>query len=86
MSMTIFLLAARFDGRPAVDLDEVADMFGLSGKAANERAAKRILPIPCFRLADSQRAPWMVRIDDLATYIDRQRDAANDEKIKVNSL
>ena len=86
MTMTIFLLAARFDSRPAVELDEVSDMFGLGKDEAARRASRHMLPVPCFRLTDSQKAPWMVRLDDLARHIDMQRDAANDEAARVRSF
>jgi len=86
MSMTIFLLAARYDGRPAVELAEVADMFGLGRDEAIKRAGKHMLPITCFRMTDSQKAPWMVRLDDLALHIDHQRDAARDNDERINSF
>lgn len=86
MSMTIFLLAARYDGRPAVELSEIADMFGLGKDEAIKRAGKRTLPVTCFRMADSQKAPWMVRLDDLALHIDQQRDAARNNNERINSF
>ncbi|WP_047258044.1 pyocin activator PrtN family protein [Chromobacterium subtsugae] len=73
---TIFLLMARYES-PAVPLDKVcADYLNLTTKKAQEMASLNRLPFPTFRMNDSQKAPRLVHINDLADYIDKQRAAA----------
>lgn len=78
MTMTIFLLAAQFNGAAAVPVEDVAKQyFGLDPEYAKRKASKQQLPIPTFQLDDSVKSAWLVRLDDLAAHIDRCRDAAN---------
>ena len=70
---TAFLLMAQYE-RLTVSLDEVADDFlGMSKRAANARANAGELPFPVFRLGSSQKNPYMVHVDDLADFIEKQR-------------
>lgn len=82
---TLFLLMAQFNS-PAVPVDRCASYFGLSEREAMNRAALNKLPIPAFRLRDSQKAPMMLHVEDLAMFIDRQRASASNVWEKVNSL
>lgn len=73
---TAMLLAGRFDS-PVVPLDAIAqEFFGLTPGTAARRANERTLPVPAARLIDSQRAPWLVHVDDLGSYMDKQFQAA----------
>jgi hypothetical protein len=72
-------LAARFGGPAAPLADVCQTYFGLDYKAARERAAANRLPVTTFRLTDSQKAPLMVHITDLAAYIDATHAAARKE-------
>jgi hypothetical protein len=51
--------------------------FGLGYEEAAKRAARNALPVPAFRLIDSQKAPLMVSCEDLGNYIDLRREAAH---------
>ena len=75
---TVFLLMAAHDGKAVLNLDEVArDYLGFSHKVAIQRKAKAgEFPFPVFRLGNSQKSPWLVSIEDLAAYIDKQKEAA----------
>lgn len=86
MSTTLFLLAAQFGSKAAVEITAVAGYFGLSESVAQRKASERQLPVPCFKMGDSAKAPWLVRLDDLAAHIDTQRDAAKQTQQAVNSL
>lgn len=74
---TAMLLAARFES-PVVLLESVAEeFFGLCPAKARRRAFDCTLPVPAFRLGESQKAPWQIHVDDLAKHIDEQRKAAH---------
>ncbi|QOD81854.1 pyocin activator PrtN family protein [Chromobacterium haemolyticum] len=73
---TAFLLMAQYQ-RAAVPLNEISeDYLGLTARKANEMASLNRLPLPTFRASDSQKAPRMVHIADLAAHLDRQREEA----------
>lgn len=62
---------------PTVALSVIAKQyFGISPEEANKRAAKNALPVPTFRLVDSQKAPLMVSCEDLGNYIDQRAETA----------
>ena len=81
---TYFSLMAEY-GKATIPVAECADKFGLSAKTAQDRANRHALPVPCFRLEDSQKAPMFVALIDLAAWIDKRHQAANDEWKRVNS-
>ena len=69
---TMFLLMAEY-GSATVPLGQVCEKyFGLKPATAEKRAAMCELPIPTFRAAESQKAPRMIHIQDLANHIDAQ--------------
>lgn len=73
---TMFLLMAEYE-TATVPLSQVCEKyFGMKATTAERKAADNKLPIPTFRTADSQKAPRMVHIADLANYIDHQREAS----------
>ena len=74
MITSLALLAVH--GSPEIPLRDVVGMLGISMAEAQRRAARNELPVPTHRLADSQKAPLMVHIDDLAAHIDRCAAAA----------
>ncbi|MEW6703744.1 MAG: pyocin activator PrtN family protein [Pseudomonadota bacterium] len=78
-------LAARYGG-PAIPLADVCQThFGLDYKAARERATAHRLPVPTFRLTDSQKAPLMLHLADLARYIDETHEQARREWEKAQA-
>ncbi|MBY0368250.1 hypothetical protein CDN99_15160 [Roseateles aquatilis] len=61
-------------GAPAVPLERICEEYlGLSRNEAMRKAAVGELPLPVFRLAKSQKAPYLVSLDDLAKLIDDAR-------------
>ncbi len=76
---TVFLLLAEF-GQADVPLEVVAAKYlGLSEAQARQRANTRRLPFPAYRGGESQKSRWVVRITDLADYLDAQRECAKRE-------
>lgn len=79
-----FALLARF-GSPTVELKEVSkEFFGITPKTAEQRAKACDFPIPTFKLRDSERSPTLVKIEDLAAYIDKRYEEAKTEWQSVN--
>ncbi len=79
---TNFALLARF-GSPTVELKEVCkEFFGITPKTAEQKAKAYDFPVPTFKLRDSERSPTLIKIEDLAAYIDERYElAANDWKL-----
>ena len=79
-----FALLARF-GSPTVELKEVSkEFFGITPKTAEQRAKACDFPIPTFKLRDSERSPTLVKIEDLAAYIDKRYEEAKTDWQSVN--
>ena len=76
---TEYLLMARFE-TPVVKLRDICEeFFGVTPKTAEQKAKAQALPVPVFKLRDSEKSPSLVSIQDLAAYIDKQRaEAQND--------
>lgn len=81
-SRTLFLLLAEF-GTGQIPVEKCAHHFGMRAEEAKRAAARQQLPVPAFRLG-SQKSPWLVSAEVLATYIDAQRNAAAEEWAKVH--
>ena len=74
MNTTLLLMAEH--GTADVPLEVVAAQYlGIGAKAAVARALKAELPFPAYR-PGSQKSPWLVRITDLAAWLDAERDKA----------
>lgn len=59
-----------------IPLDVVAAKYlGMAARAASNKAAKGELPFPAYR-PGSQKSPWLVRITDLAAWLDAERSKA----------
>ena len=68
---TTFALLARFES-PTVRLKDICvEFFGITPKTAEQKAKSQDLPVPVFKLRDSERSPTLVKVEDLAAYIDR---------------
>ena len=81
---TIMLLMAQYE-KPMIPLKEICgEYFGMAPVTAAQRAIAGTLPVPALRLGKSQKCPWFIHINDLAQFIDDQRDQAVDEWRQVN--
>ncbi|MGB5118834.1 MAG: pyocin activator PrtN family protein [Providencia rettgeri] len=82
---TVFLLMAEFE-TSQIPLSIVAEKFlNLTPSYADRQATLGKLPFPTYR-DDSQKAPRMVHISDLAEWIDSRRNEARSEFNDINSL
>lgn len=71
-------LIKKYDYKPAIPLNVVIeDWFpDLTFATAKKKAAKQQLPFPVFKIRPSNKAPYMVRILDLANTLKRTSDVA----------
>ncbi|CAI0754571.1 MULTISPECIES: pyocin activator PrtN family protein [Serratia] len=76
---TMFLLMAEYE-KSNIPLSEIAERYlGLKPATAEQKAAEGKLPIATFRVGNTQKAPRLVHVEDLATLIDQRRKAAKEE-------
>ncbi|MEH6630198.1 MAG: pyocin activator PrtN family protein [Halopseudomonas aestusnigri] len=76
---TSFYLLAQFE-KPIIPLEDISEeYFGCSRSTAIQKAKSGTLPVPAFQCGQSQKSTWMVHINDLATMIDQQREAAKED-------
>ncbi|MCG9288851.1 MULTISPECIES: pyocin activator PrtN family protein [Acinetobacter calcoaceticus/baumannii complex] len=59
---------------PAIPLELVVqDYFThLDIKTIKRRANLQDLPFPVFKLEETKKSPWMVRLEDFAIFLDKQ--------------
>lgn len=80
---TTFLLMAEFE-TAVIPLSLISEKFlGLRPSTAEQKAAEGKLSLPTFRVGDTQKAPRMVHISDLAELIDRRRAEAKTGLLRV---
>lgn len=80
------MLLMRFES-PVIPLEKVCDeFFGCSRNTAKQRAKSGTLPVPAFRLGKSQKLPWMIKIQDLANFIEQSSSMAKKEWIGSSEL
>ncbi|MEZ9191587.1 pyocin activator PrtN family protein [Vibrio sp. 10N.286.52.F8] len=81
---TRFALLARFEN-PTVELKQISqEFFGITPKTAEQRAKACDFPVPTFKLRDSERSPSLIKIEDLAAYIDKRHSEATQDWLSVN--
>jgi len=84
-SQTLWMLMAEFGGRPTVPLTECYHHMGYTSREnANDAARALELPVPCFRLQNSQKSPRLIHLTDLADYIDACAKQAREEFNKLH--
>ena len=55
----------------SIRLTEAAHWFGMEPDTAVKKASTQSLPIPVFK-GKSQKSPWLVKLDDIAAYLNDQ--------------
>lgn len=79
MNKTEMLLLVKYES-PTIPLDRICDeYFGCARGTAKQRAKAGTLPVPAFRLGTSQKLPWMIKVSDLANFIDKTYEEAKRE-------
>jgi|TARA_B110001469_G_scaffold106271_1_gene106025 hypothetical protein len=84
INKTEVMLLMKYDS-PVIRLNDCLTELGLQKADANRRASEYSLPVPTFRMRDSQKSPRLIHIKDLAEYIDRQHQEAKETWIRVNA-
>lgn len=72
LKSSLFLLAAQFDGRMLLSLDEVCDAIGIQKQTAYNRMSAGTFPIPMRK----EGRNLVGDIRDVSDYLDEQRAAA----------
>ncbi|CAH6873427.1 Pyocin activator protein PrtN [Vibrio chagasii] len=79
-----FALLARFES-PTVELKAVSqEFFGITPKTAEQKAKACDFPVPTFKLRDSERSPTLIKVKDLAMYIEKRYELAKTDWQSVN--
>lgn len=83
---TLFLLMAQYGGQAVIPLNRVcADYMNLTVEKFKQKQLTGEIDIPVVRLgANSQKAALGIYLQDLAKYIDAQRDKAENELKKLS--
>lgn len=80
---TMFLLLAEYETQ-SIPLAAIAEKYlGMRPATADKKAGCGDLPIPTFRLLNSQKSPRLVHVSDLAEFIDKRRKEAKVEWEKM---
>lgn len=80
---TFFALMAEY-GTAQIPVEKCAALFGLSPKKAEEYAGRQQLPVPAFRIG-SQKSPWLVDAQKLASHLDAAKLQAEDEWKRIRN-
>lgn len=82
---TVMLLTLQYQS-PVVKLEDILEDYlsHLSLEVAKKMAKTQQLPFPVFKTDESNKAPWMVSIFDLAAHIDKVRHLANEDHKKMS--
>lgn len=81
------MLLITFGMSPVVSVRDIAvEYLGMSPNTALKKAREQALPLPTFRLGDSQKADWVVSIDDLALLVTQRAEQARSEWQYLQSL
>lgn len=81
---TLFALLARYESTE-IPLEDISSEFlGITPRTARQRASAALLPFPTFKIRDSEKAPYLVRAQDLSEYIDKKYKEAREEWESVN--
>lgn len=80
----VFLLMAEFN-TSEIPLADIAEKYlSLSTPQAKRKAAKQTLPFPVYKAGTGQKSQWLVHAQDLANYLEAQREAAAKEWKAIN--
>ena len=83
---TELLLYARYE-QPYVRLEDICqEFFGLSERKAKMAAAAQELPVPVVRVTASKKSPMMVKLSDLAAYLDSRHETYSNTWEKVQGV
>ena len=81
---TVFLLMAEYGTAEIPLLDICEKYFGLGERKALEKAGSQSLPVPTYR-AGSQKSQWLVSAQDLASYLDSEKEKARKDWKRIHA-
>jgi hypothetical protein len=83
LSDTMWMLMARYKGRPMIPASEVCDDFFQPLTYPNflEKVNHGIISLPMVRMEESQKAPRYVSLHDLSLFLDARHEQALSEQI-----
>lgn len=74
------VLLAKFGMTPVISLRDVAtEYLGISTNTALKKARDQALPLPAFRVGETNKAEWFVSLDDLAGLLTQRAEQARAE-------
>lgn len=78
MSKTLFMLMAQHDGKPVLPADVVCREYfaPLTLPVFLRKVSNGDIPLPLMKMERSQKGARVIHLEDLATYIDKQRETA----------
>ena len=83
---TLFVLMAEHEAKTTLTVEEVGERYwGMTRRHARSLATEGRFPVPCFRMDDSRKSPWVVLLTDLGHYLDTRRDKAVQEQNKLDA-
>ena len=62
-----------------IELDEIAHLFGYSPAVARRKAALFQLPVNAYRSTLTQKAPWVVNVEDFDDWRIKSASAAREK-------
>lgn len=77
MTRTELMLLMQTDGRPTLNLEEVAKLLNMTRPSLLNRVYAKTTPFPMFQLEGSSE--WQAHVTDVAAHIDKQRAAAAED-------
>ena len=75
----MFLLMAEYETTNILLVNISEKYLGMAPSTANKKAAAGLLPFPVYRIGSTQKAAWVIHVQDLAEHIDYRRAAAKAE-------
>lgn len=87
LSHTVWMLMARYQGRPMIPARIVCDDFfaPLTYQKFLDKANNGVIDLPLVKMEDSMRAPRYVAITDLANFLDKRHEEASEEARRLAS-
>jgi hypothetical protein len=83
LSDTMWMLMARYKGRPMIPASEVCDDFfqPLTYPKFLDKVNHGVISLPLVRMEESQKTPRYVSLQDLSFFLDARRELALEEQL-----
>lgn len=81
---TLYFLMAEFETVTPALADICEKYLGMKPATAEKKALLGELSLPTFRLSESQKAPRLIHLEDLASHIDKARQTGRELHEYIN--